>query len=81
MIKMFDCKGTDSVLTKYDGCMCEVIRELTKDEADIDEVGRMFHIKFTDGYETDAFEDELQQKPYMIGGTEYAGLYCVRKQS
>ena len=59
-MKMFDCKGTDSELTKYDDCMCEVIRELTKDEADIDEVGRMFHIKLTDGYETDVFEDELQ---------------------
>lgn len=59
MMKVFDCKGTDSELTKYDGCLCEVERELTKDEADIDEVGKMYHIKFMDGYETDAFEDEL----------------------
>lgn len=26
---------------------------------DIHEVGRMYHFKFMDGYETDAFEDEL----------------------
>ena len=59
MMKVFDCEGTDSELTKYDGCLCEVERELTKDESDIDEVGKMYHIKFMDGYETDAFEDEL----------------------
>lgn len=59
MVKPFNSHGADSELKKYDNCLCEVQRELTKEEADIDDVGRMYHIKFMDGYETDAFEDEL----------------------
>lgn len=59
MKKLFNSQGNDSKLAKYDGCMCEIVRELTRDEADIDDVGKMFHIKFMDGYETDAFDDEL----------------------
>lgn len=38
--------------------LCEVTRELTE-EVDIGEVGKMYHVKFADGYETDVFEDEL----------------------
>lgn len=57
--KIFDSKGADSELAKYDGCLCEITRELTEEEADINEVGKMYHIKFIDGYETDAFADEL----------------------
>lgn len=59
MKKVFNSKGNDSKLAKYDGCVCEIVRELTKDEAGIDDVGKMFHIKFLGGYETDVFEDEL----------------------
>lgn len=61
MMKIFDSHGTDSELMKYDGCLCEVERELTSDECDIEDVGMMYHIKFMDGYETDAFEDELSE--------------------
>lgn len=39
MLKTFNSHGTDSELTKYDNCLCEVQRELTKEEADIDDVG------------------------------------------
>ena len=35
MLKTFNSHGTDSELTKYDNCLCEVQRELTKEEADI----------------------------------------------
>ena len=37
-----------------------VVRELTPDEVDA-EVGRMFRVRFADGIETDAFEEELRR--------------------
>lgn len=49
----------DTELLKYDGQMVTVMRPLTEDEADIFDVGNMYKIRFSDGYETDAFEDEL----------------------
>lgn len=49
----------DTELLKYNGQVANVIRPLTEDEADICEVGNMYKIRFADGYETDAFEDEL----------------------
>ena len=49
----------DTELLKYDGQMATVIRPLTEDEADICETGNMYKVRFEDGYETDAFEDEL----------------------
>ena len=57
--RFFNSHGLDSKLKKYDNCLCEVTRELTEEEADIGEVGKMYHVKFADGYETDVFEDEL----------------------
>lgn len=36
-----------------------VLRALTEQEADIFDDGKMFHIRFEDGFETDAFADEL----------------------
>ena len=59
MLKMFNSHSADSELTKYDNCPCEIQRELTKEEADIDDVGKMYHVRFMDGYETYVFEDEL----------------------
>lgn len=59
MKAIFDTHGADSQLNCRSESEVEVIRELTKDECDIDEVGKMYHIKFADGFETDAFEDEL----------------------
>ena len=52
---------TDSELKKYDGTEVEVIRPLSEDEADILDVGNMYKVRFIDGYERDAFEDELSQ--------------------
>ena len=49
----------DTELLKYDGQMVTVIRPLTEDEADIFDVGNMYKVRFADGYERDAFEDEL----------------------
>lgn len=49
---------TQSDLVKYNGTMVKVLAELTDIERD-EEVGRMFHITFCDGFTSDAFEDEL----------------------
>lgn len=56
---MFDSHGGDSQLNARTGQLVTVLRALTEKEADIDDVGPMFHIRFEDGYETDAFADEL----------------------
>lgn len=39
----------------------EVIRELDRKEYDFEETGPMFRVRFQDGYETCAFEDELME--------------------
>ena len=54
----------DSDLTKYNGTEVEVIRPLTDKECDTEEVGRMYRVRFHDGYERDAFEDELTPLNY-----------------
>lgn len=58
MTKIFNT--TQSDLLKYNGMRANIIRELTSDEADINEVGMMYKIQFTNGDIIDAFEDELQ---------------------
>ena len=40
----------------------EVIRELDRKEYDFEETGPMFRVRFQDGYETCAFEDELMER-------------------
>lgn len=50
---------TTEELRKYSGTKIEVLRALTKDECDIDDVGNMYRVRFADGYERDVFEDEL----------------------
>lgn len=59
MTYTFNTHGSDSEWMKRDGEKCVVIRPLTEDEADIFDVGSMYRIRFSDGIETDAFEDEL----------------------
>ncbi len=58
-LALFDSHNGDSELNKYSGQFVEVIRPLTRDEADIDEVGKMYKVKFIDGVEADVFDDEL----------------------
>lgn len=55
----FDSRGTDSSLKVRDGESCIIIHVLTPAEADIVEVGNMYRVRFSDGFEADAFEDEL----------------------
>lgn len=56
---IFDTHGGDSELNCRSGQTVTVLRALTEDEADIADVGKMYRIRFEDGYETDAFADEL----------------------
>lgn len=58
--KVYDSHNGDSGLNARTGQVVEVLRELTEEEADIADVGRMFHVRFADGFETDVFEDELE---------------------
>ena len=50
---------TQSDLLKYNDTIVNVGAELNDNERDF-EVGRMWHITFCDGTQTDAFEDELK---------------------
>lgn len=45
-------------LAAHTGQWCEVLTELGDDERD-EEVGRMFHVRFDDGFESDVFLHEL----------------------
>lgn len=42
------------------GQTVEIVRPITTDEADLDETGPMSRIRFADGFEHDAFADELE---------------------
>ena len=57
---IFDTHGQDRELNCRSGQEVEIIRPLTSEEFDIDEVGMMYKIRFSDGLITDAFEDELR---------------------
>ena len=48
-------------LMKYNNTEAEIIKPLTEEETDIPEVGNMYRVKFTDGFMTDVFEDELTE--------------------
>lgn len=76
----FDTEGTDSVWKAFDGQDCTVIRPLTREEADIDDIGPMWRVRFDDKKrtETDAFDSELygalQKKIVLISGSTAATL-------
>jgi len=55
-------------LLAHSGQEVELIRPITRNEADICDVGPMFAIRFADGYENHAFIDELDPPP----ATEWA---------
>lgn len=81
---IFDAHGADSELNNRSGQRMEVLRRLTSDEVDINEVGQMFKVRFSDGFETDVFEDEITDpmgriKAAMLPGfyTDYRGAYGI----
>lgn len=63
---IFDSHGADSELNSRSGELVKIIRPLTKDEVDIDDVGPMFKVRFSDGFEADVFEDELSKEYLLI---------------
>ena len=56
---IFDTNGNDSKWNDRSGEEVTIIRALTEAEADLIETGPMYRVRFSDGTETDAFEDEL----------------------
>jgi len=61
MLKMrsYVFQTTQSDYLKYNGTHVDIIRPLNEQEADIADVGRMYKVRFCDGFIGDAFEDEL----------------------
>lgn len=57
--KKYIFNTTDTELIRYNGTEVKIIRPLTEEEADIFDVGNMYKVRFIDGYERDAFENEL----------------------
>lgn len=57
MKKVFNTSQSD--LKEYDGMEVEIIRPLTSDEADLDDVGNMYEVKLHNGKIIEAFEEEL----------------------
>lgn len=57
--KTYIFNTTESELAKYNGTEVEIIRSLTPEECDTEDVGNMYEIRFYDGYVRYAFEDEL----------------------
>ena len=52
-------KTVDTDLASRSGSVCIIVRRLTDDEADFNETGPMYAIRFPDGAGACAFEDEL----------------------
>lgn len=50
---------TETDLKQFNGTALFVIRPLTEKEADLEEVGNMYRVKFANGLKWDVFEDEL----------------------
>lgn len=55
-----DGKPGDPIVSRYTGQGAVLVRPLTSDEADIDDVGPMWRVRFDNGEEHDAFADELE---------------------
>lgn len=62
--KKYTFNTTDKELLKYNGTDVEVVRLLTETECNIEDFGNMYKVRFADGYERDAFEDELEEIKY-----------------
>jgi len=54
----------------------EIVRPLTDQEADLDEVGPMYKIRFADGHIEDAFADELSPRKLLSGAEKMADSRC-----
>lgn len=52
-------ESADAVLWLHTRQIVEIIRPLSSDECDIDEIGQMYLVRFSDGLEYSVFQDEL----------------------
>ena len=55
-------RTTDSSLIQYDNTVVEVLGELDESKYDKFDVGSMYRVRFCDGTEGQAFEDELSSE-------------------
>jgi len=62
--KKYTFNTTDAELLRYNRTDVEIIRPLTETECDVEDIGNMYKVRFTDGYEKDVFEDELEEIKY-----------------
>ena len=58
----FNTHGSDSELNDRSGEVVVVVGKLHPSEYDECEVGPMYRIRFDDGFETDAFVDEIETR-------------------
>lgn len=77
MTSVFVSSG-DSEWDSRTGEIAEILHRLGSDEADVVDVGPMFHIRFNDGVELDAFIDELPDLgEYLFGEVVFDITTCV----
>lgn len=57
----FNTHGGDSVLNSRSGEHIELLGKLDSNLYDECETGPMYRVRFEDGFETDAFEDEIEE--------------------
>lgn len=50
-----------------------IVHKCGRDEVDELDVGRMYHIRFADGYEYECFDDELVRSPAEFERPDYRG--------
>lgn len=68
----------DSKWDNRTGETAVILYQLGNDKADVADVGLMFHIRFNDGVETDAFIDELPDlEKYRFGETIFDIATCI----
>lgn len=56
---VYDSHNADTGMNHLTGQEVEVIRPLTEEEADLEDVGMMYKCKFANGEIKDCFDDEL----------------------
>ncbi len=59
-------KSADAKLWLHSHQRVKILRRLSSAEADIGEIGYMFHVRFADGWDYDVFEDELFDNPQQF---------------
>ena len=57
---VFNTHGGDSELNHRSGSVVEILGKLDPSKYDECEVGAMYRVLFSDGFETDAFMDEIE---------------------